>query len=288
MGGGKLAVVRGAGDLATAVGRRLHLCGFAVVHLEVPRPAAIRRAVAFASAIYDGTITVEGVTAELAQDGSAALEMVRRDRVPVMVDPEAKWLAECRPRVMVDATMAKGKRVLPGPTVRSMADYVVGLGPGFTAGADVHAVVETQRGHDLGRVITAGSAAPYTGMPGEVSGAGVERVLRSPGDGVFTSDRSIGDEISKGEAVAFVNGEPVVSAIGGVLRGLLFPGLAVRAGQKVGDVDPSGERRRCFTISDKANAVAGGVLEAVFSSLAGERAGASAENDREFHREGRA
>jgi xanthine dehydrogenase accessory factor len=262
-----LAVVRGAGDLATAVGRRLHLCGFAVVHLEIPRPVAIRRAVAFASAIYDGCITVEGVEAERAKDGAAALETARADKVAVMVDPEAGWLDRTRPRVLVDATMVKGKRALSRPTVLSMADFVVGLGPGFTVGADVHAVVETQRGHDLGRVLTAGCAAAFTGKPGDVSGATVERVLRAPRAGVFVSARSIGDEIQKGEPVASVDGEPVVSGINGVLRGLLFHGLEVSAGQKVGDVDPSGERQRCFTISDKANAVAGGVLEAVFASL---------------------
>ncbi len=259
-----LTVIRGAGDLATATGRRLHLCGFRVVHLEIARPAAIRRAVAFASAVYDGRITVEDVTALLAPDEPGARALISEGHVAVLVDAEAKCLASLEPVLVVDAVLAKRNL----GTSRWMAPCVVALGPGFTAGVDAHAVVETCRGHDLGRVYVTGTALPDTGIPGPIGGFGAERVLRAPRDGSFRTQRSIGDAVRAGEIVAEVEGVEIRASIAGVLRGLLHPGLEVHAGQKVGDVDPRGERGLCFTISDKANAVAGGVLEAAFRSEA--------------------
>ena len=257
-----LAVIRGAGDLATAVGRRLHLCGFSVAHLEIPRPTVIRRAVAFATAVYEGRSTVEEVTAVLARDAAAARVAVESGSVAVLVDPEARCLGELAPVLLVDAILAKRNT----GTRLEMAPCVVALGPGFTAGVDAHAVVETCRGHDLGRVYTSGAALPDTGVPGEVNGAGAERVLRAPCAGVFHPLCAIGERVGAGERVAEVGGAPVRSLLDGVLRGILHPGLDVAAGQKVGDVDPRGERRLCFTVSDKANAVAGGVLEAALRS----------------------
>ncbi len=254
----QLAVVRGAGDLGTAVGRRLHLCGFSVIHLEIARPAVIRRSVAFAAAVFEGRATVEDVTAVLARDTSEARAILSHG-VAVLIDPEAESLRALRPVVVVDAILAKRNT----GTTRAMAPCVVGLGPGFTAGVDVHAVVETCRGHDLGRVITSGTALPDTGIPGTIGGAGAERVLRAPCAGVFRPSKAIGDRVRAGDLLAEVGEAPIRSSIDGILRGVLYPGLSVSKGQKVGDVDPRGDRESCFTISDKANAVAGGVVEAV-------------------------
>jgi xanthine dehydrogenase accessory factor len=253
-----LAVVRGAGDLATGVGRRLQVCGFSVVHLEIPAPTVIRRRVAFASAVYQERITVEGVEAALARDVEAARAHLIDGMVAVLVDPAADSIASLRPLLVVDAILAKRNL----GTHRRMAPRVVALGPGFVAGLDVHAVVETCRGHDLGRVITEGAARPDTGIPGDVGGLRDERLLRAPRGGTFRPVREIGDIVRAGDVVAEVEGAPVPARTGGVLRGLLYPGLTAREGQKVGDVDPRGEPSLCFTISDKANAVAGGVLEA--------------------------
>ena len=252
------AVVRGAGDLATGVGRRLHLCGFSVVHLETSAPTVIRRSVAFASAVFQERITVEGVEAVLARDVASARVLLGQGRVAVLVDPDGASIGALRPLLVVDGILAKRNL----GTHRDMAPRVVGLGPGFVAGVDVHAVVETCRGHDLGRVLTSGGAASDTGVPGTIEGFGPERLLRAPRAGSFGPAKEIGDPVRAGEVVAEVDGAQVRAAIGGVVRGILYPGLAVREGQKVGDVDPRGLRSLCFTISDKANAVAGGVLEA--------------------------
>jgi len=257
-------VVRGAGDLATAVGRRLHLCGFGVVHLEIAQPAVIRRAVAFASAVEEGTVTVEGVTARLAADAEGALAVMAGNEVAVLIDPDMETLPALKPAVLVDATMLKGKRAHAAPTRLGLAPCVVGLGPGFEAGREVHFVVETARGHDLGRVLSTGSAESYTGVPGMIGGEGVRRVVRAPCTGRFTSERAIADLVEAGDTLARVEGVPVTAAIRGVVRGLLADGRMVREGQKLSDIDPRSDPRLCVTISDKANAVAGGVIEAVF------------------------
>lgn len=262
-----VVVVRGAGDLATAVGRRLHLCGFSVVHLETPAPTAIRLAVSFAAAVFEGSVAVEGVEARLARNPSEALALLEQGFVAVLVDPELESLPALSPALFVDASMLKGRRRPPVPTRRTLAPRVVALGPGFTAGEEAHAVVETQRGHDLGRVLWEGHASPYTGVPGEVGGAGAERVLRAPCGGIFEPLSAIGDSVGPCAPVARVGTAELFPAIPGVLRGLLHRGIEVREGQKVGDVDPRGERRLCFTVSDKANAVAGGVLEAAFCGI---------------------
>lgn len=259
-----IAVVRGAGDLATAVGRRLHLCGFSVAHLEIAQPTVIRRTVAFASAVFRGQVTVEGVEAVLAPDVAAARWLLEQGRVAVLIDPEAASIESLRPVLVVDAILAKrnlGTRL-------DMAPRVVALGPGFEAGVDVHAVVETCRGHDLGRVYTSGGARPDTGVPGAIGGAGAERVLRAPADGTFRPSKDIGEMVQPQDLVAEVDGVPLRSTIGGVLRGILHSGIQVFRGQKVGDVDPRGDASLCFTTSDKANAVAGGVLEAAFRESA--------------------
>ncbi|MFQ6058650.1 MAG: selenium-dependent molybdenum cofactor biosynthesis protein YqeB [Anaerolineae bacterium] len=253
-----VVVVKGGGDLATGVAHRLHRAGFRVVITELAQPRVIRRTVAFASAIYEGQVTVEGVVARQASLGEV-VGLLQEGVIPVLIDPAAEAVKVLRPLAVVDAIMAKRNT----GTRMSDAPIVVGLGPGFTAGLDVHAVVETQRGHDLGRVILKGSAAPDTGVPGAVGGVTTERVLRAPCDGTFRSQRAIGQRVEQGDVVADVDGVPVVARVGGVLRGLLADGLTVREGMKIGDVDPRGVVEHCFTISDKARAVGGGVLEAI-------------------------
>ncbi len=256
---GFLVVVKGGGDLATGVAHRLHRAGMWVIITELPQPTVIRRPVAFASAVFEGEISVEGVTARRVESVTQALACLDEGVVPVLVDPQAGVVRELRPDVVVDATIAKRNL----GTHISDAPIVVALGPGFTAGVDCHAVVETARGHYLGRVITQGQATPNTGVPGAVLGYTEERVIRAPCGGVFRGERQIGDRVEAGQTVARVDGEPVVARISGVLRGLLADGLPVHAGMKVGDVDPRGVVDHCFTISDKARAVGGGVLEAI-------------------------
>jgi len=254
-----VVLIKGGGDLASGVAHRLHRAGFQVVITELPQPTVIRRTVAFASAVFAGQVTVEGVTARRLDDLAAVPAALAEGIIPVLVDPQAEAVGRLQPGVVVDAIMAKRNT----GTRRTDAPIVVALGPGFVAGVDCHAVIETQRGHDLGRVILAGAAAPSTGEPGETAGVGGERVLRAPVAGTFRGRRRIGEPVAAGDVVAEVDGAPVVAAIAGVLRGLLHDGLAVHAGMKVGDVDPRGRPAYCFTISDKARAVAGGVLEAI-------------------------
>ncbi len=257
-------VVKGSGDLGSGVVWRLWRCGFPVIVLEQPRPTAIRRAVALASAVYEGTVTVEGLTARRAELEDVE-PLLARGQVPVLVDPRAMSLATLRPAVLVDAILAKRNT----GTGLTDAPLVVALGPGFCAGRDCHAVVETARGHTLGRVYWRGEALANSGVPGEVGGVGSQRVLRAPADGTFVPLAQIGDIVQAGQVLARVGEEPVTAQIPGVLRGLLQAGLPVTAGMKVGDVDPRGERSNCFIISDKALAVAGGVLEAILTWMHG-------------------
>jgi xanthine dehydrogenase accessory factor len=260
-----LAIVKGAGDLATGVGYRLHRVGFAVVMTEIAAPTPVRRTVSFAEAVYEGSWTVEGVEAVRVADAQGARAATAGGRVAVAVDPAAELVGLLRPPLLVDAILAK-RNVGTGI---DDARAVVALGPGFSAGRDCHAVVETMRGHTLGRVIYDGEALPNTGIPGEVGGFGAERVLRSPGAGVFRARRTIGDRVSAGEVVGDVDGLPVESAIAGVLRGILRDGLHVTPGFKVGDVDARAAREHCFAMSDKSLSVAGGVLEAAGTLLGG-------------------
>ncbi len=252
-------LVRGGGDLGTGSAHRLHRAGFRVVVSELPEPTVIRRAVAFASAVYEGSVEVEGVLAKLAQDVTEVRLLLQRDIVPVMVDPAGDAVPTLQPDVLVDARMAKRNL----GTKLTDATIVVGLGPGFCAGQDVHAVIETNRGHNLGRVILHGSAQPDTHIPGTVHGYGPGRVLRAPAAGQFRSLLQIGGYVEVGQVVAIIGEHPVRSLISGVLRGILHDGLWVHEGQKVGDVDPRSVVEHCFTISDKARAIGGAVLEAV-------------------------
>lgn len=263
-----IAVIRGAGDLASGVAIRLARCGVPVCMLELPEPLVVRRLASFAEAIFCGEFGVEQVGAQRANSLAEVRSIALGGRIPLLVDPDGelimqlgKVFPEVDYSVLVDARMLKR----PPGIGKEAANLVIGLGPGFTAGVDCHAVVETRRGHFLGRVIWQGSAQADTGLPDTVEGIGSRRVLRAPADGVLLAQREIGDRLEKGDLVATVAGQEVRAPFKGVLRGLLHPGLAVQRGLKIGDVDPRDDPRYCTLVSDKALAIGGGVLEAVFS-----------------------
>lgn len=259
-----LIIIRGAGDLATGTAIRLHNAGFPIIMLEVEKPTVIRRTVSFASAVYLNEISVEGIKAVYTSQ-SKAMDIALTGDIPVIVDPRGINIDNFKPLILIDAILAKKNL----GTSKDMADFVIALGPGFSAGIDCHAVIETQRGHLLGSVIYNGSAIPNTGIPGVIGGVGEDRVLHAPCAGVFAGTRKIGDIVNKNDIVGFVGNSPVVTKISGKLRGLLMDGLEVTPGFKVGDVDPRGEKIDHTTCSDKARAIAGGVLEAVMHFLAG-------------------
>lgn len=254
-----LVILRGGGDLGSGVAHRLVRANYAVAILEIEQPTVIRRRVAFASAVYDGETMVEGVKGLRVPDAPTALWATEQGMVPVLVDPTARLLSTLHPAALVDARLAK--RSLD--TQISDAPVIIGLGPGFVAGATVHAVIETQRGHDLGRVIYAGSASPDTGVPGTVGGEDARRVLRAPRAGVFRAHKQIGTVVKAGDIIGHIDDAPIRSLIDGVVRGIIHDGVSIVAGLKIGDVDPRGEAGHCFTISDKARAIGGGVLEAL-------------------------
>jgi len=258
-----LVVVKGGGDLASGVAVRLFRSGFPVVITELAQPMVIRRAVAFAEAVYTGETAIEDVVARRVDSVERIWPTLKEGQIPVIVDPEAHVVEELHPTVLVDAIIAKHNT----GTSLSDAPIVIALGPGFEAGVDAHAVIETNRGHYLGRVLWTGQAEPNTGIPSPVDGYSEERVLRAPVEGVVSAAKRIGELVQKGEVVARVNGIPVAATIPGVLRGLIKEGIKVAKGTKMGDIDPRGQPNHCFTISDKALAVGGGVLEAVLHNL---------------------
>jgi xanthine dehydrogenase accessory factor len=262
-----LVALKGAGDLATGVIHRLSRAGFAVMATELPQPTVLRRTVAFAEAVAMGEMTVEGITACRASSPGEIQAALVRGLVPLVVDPKGTMLRQMQPRVLVEATLSKYNS---GITMDDAA-LVIALGPGYEAGKDVHAVIETNRGHNLGRVYLQGCAEPNTGVPGTIGGYGIERILRAPCAGTLYGLRQIGDQVQEGEAVAVVNADdssmPITAAISGILRGLVRDGLPVSSGMKVGDIDPRAIREHCFTISDKSRAVGGGVLEAIMYLL---------------------
>lgn len=260
-------LVRGAGDLATGVIVRLHRCGFRVAVTECANPSAIRRRAALCEAVWQGQATVEGVTCRRVTDVNEATRVSQAGEVPLLVDERAACVSALRPAAVVDAILAKRNL----GTNRAMAPITVGLGPGFTAGEDVDAVVETMRGHHLGRVILQGAAIPNTGVPGVIAGYAAERVIHAPASGemVFVQDEKgqtidIGALVHKEQEIARVGGVPVLATIDGVLRGLIRAGYPVTEGLKIADIDPRPEQvAYCDTVSDKARAIGGGVVEAL-------------------------
>ena len=253
-----LTVIKGAGDLASGIALRLHHAGFSVAMTELPRPTVIRRTVSFAQAVTRGHCQVEDVTACLVSSVNDVLRTIRDGDIPVLVDPEAACVPILQPDILVDAILAKRNL----GTAITDAPVVIAAGPGFTAGVDCHAVIETMRGHYLGRVLLTGSAQENTNIPGLIGGFAGERVLRAPADGIFHALHEIGDTVKAGEAAGTVDGVPMLCQIDGVLRGILADGTPVVKGMKSGDVDPRCSIDHCWCVSDKALAVGGGVLEA--------------------------
>lgn len=251
--------IKGAGEMASAIAWRLHRGRFGRVYLmELAQPTAIRRRVAFSEAVYQGSQQVEDVTAVCVGDPASLDEVWRDGRIGLLIDPEWASIRVRRPDVLVDAILAKQNL----GTRRDEAPFVIALGPGFTAGVDAHVVIGTNRGHNLGRVYTTGADEPHTGVPGKIGGYTVERVIRAPCDGVFSTALDIGTCVREGEAIGAVGGQPLRAGIAGIMRGLLRSGATVRSGAKIGDIDPRGMPVYCETISDKARAIAGSVLEA--------------------------
>jgi xanthine dehydrogenase accessory factor len=257
-------LVRGGGDLASGVALRLHRCGMRIVIGELPEPLAVRRRVSFAEAVYTGFAMVEDCRARLVPDRGDILSINRildEGEIPVLIDPEGEAIKNLLPGVVVDARMLKEYKE-PFPRAGWL---LIGLGPGFVAGENCDAVIETNRGISLGRVYWKGSAEKNTCVPDLVAGKKEERVLRSPADGLLIPHAGIGDHLREGNLIAEVGGHPVRAAFAGVLRGLIHPGISVKKDMKIGDVDPRDDPRACIQVSDKSLAVAGGVLEAILS-----------------------
>ena len=258
-------VVRGGGDIATGTIHRLWKSGFKVLVLEIEYPAAIRRQVSVCEAVYQGTALVEGMTAVRIKDVREVDSVWQAGNIPVIVDPTGKSIDELKPDVVIDAILAKKNLGTTG----DMAPLTIALGPGFVAGQDVDYVIETSRGHNLGRIISEGPAKPNTGIPGVIAGYSKERVIHAPGEGIMRNAAHIGDVVSKGQVIGWIeqtNGEkiPVEATIPGVIRGLIRDAYPVTAGFKISDIDPrESELNNCFTISDKARCIAGSVLELV-------------------------
>lgn len=258
-------VLRGGGDLATGVIHRLHKCGFRVVVLECARPTAIRRKVAFCEAVYDGRAVVEDVVCRKVETIEECEDAWAGGEVPLLVDPQGTSIPQLSPHVVVDGILAKRNL---GTTI-TMAPLTIGLGPGFCAGEDVTYVVETQRGHDLGRIIEAGSALPNTGIPGIIGGYGRERVIHAPASGTIRLEAEIGQQVEQEEILAYIGEAPVRAPLTGVLRGIIRDGFPVKEGMKIADIDPrKEEQKNCFTISDKARCIAGSVLELICRKIA--------------------
>lgn len=252
-------LIKGAGDLASGIALRLHRCGFRILMTETAVPTTVRRTVAFSPAVYLGECKVEDVTGICCTTLAEAEQVMKEGRIAVMVDETACVKEDWRPDVLVDAILAKrnlGTGITDAPTV-------IGVGPGFTAGEDCHCVVETKRGHYLGRCIWQGSAIPNTGVPGMIGGYALERLIKATGDGVFRGCVTIGAEVKKGDLVGYAGETPVYALIDGVVRGLLQDGVEVFTGMKAGDIDPRCEVEHCDTVSDKASSIGGGVLEGI-------------------------
>lgn len=252
-------LIKGAGDLATGIAYRLFMAGYELLMTDIQAPTTVRRTVAFSRAVTDKEAEVEGVKAVLVQNLEEAEKAAKEGKIPVIVDAKAEIKDSYHPQVIVDAIIAKknlGTRITDAP-------LVIGVGPGFEAGKDCHSVIETKRGHTMGKVIKSGAAIPNTGVPGDVGGFTVERIIRAAADGEFVPVAAIGDKVEKGELVAYSGGQPVYAKMPGLVRGMLQSGLTVFKGMKCGDIDARCELFHCFTISDKAMAIGGGVLEEV-------------------------
>ena len=254
-----MILIKGAGDLATGVAHRLKKCGFKIVMTEISEPTTIRRTVAFSQAVYDKEVEVEGIKAVLACKKNDINRIIEDGNIAIVVDEDAKIAGKIKPDIIIDAIIAKKNLA----THIEDAKIVIALGPGFTAGVDCHCVIETKRGHYLGKSIYSGSAIPNTGVPGDIGGYTKERIIRAANDGKILPISKIGDYVEQGDIVAYVNEIPIFAEINGIVRGMLQKDVNVFKGMKSGDIDPRCEKNHCFTISDKARSIGGGVLEAI-------------------------
>jgi xanthine dehydrogenase accessory factor len=258
-----VVVIKGAGEMATGIAHRLYRSRIQqIVMTEIPEPVTVRRTVAFSEVVYEKEMTVEGVQAELVEKVDKARDIWKKGRIAVVVDPEWKDISVLRPDIVIDAIMAKRNL----GTKRTEAPFVVGVGPGFSAPGDVHVVVESNRGHNLGRVIYNGAAEPHTGVPGPTMGYTSERVLRSPHEGFVRHVKSLGNSVKKGDIILYVDGTPVQAPIDGLLRGLIRE-IRIMGNEKIGDIDPRDIKEYCFSITEKARAIGGGVLEAIMHAF---------------------
>jgi xanthine dehydrogenase accessory factor len=256
-----LVIVRGGGDLGTGVAARLWRVGFAVLVTEIDRPLAIRRLVALAEAVYAGSVAIEDLRGMRVETPTEAMGALKAGSIPILIDPGADLRSHVHLDALVDARMTKAAPDLG----LDAAPVVIGLGPGFTAGQDCHAIVETNRGHTMGRVIWQGVAAADTQVPEPVGGVDIDRVLRAPGDGILRARAELGSVVRRGQVIAEVDGTSLPAPFDGALRGLLHDGLIVNRGAKIGDLDPRADPAYCRLISDKSLAVGGGVLEVLLS-----------------------
>lgn len=257
-------LLRGGGDLASGVALRLHRAGLRIAIIELEQPLMVRRSVSFAEAVYAGAIEIEGVVARRVQKVIVADAVAAEGEIPVLVDPKLESLPTLAPVALVDARMTKR----PPETDLGIAPLVVGLGPGFEAGKNCHAVVETMRGHSLGRVIWQGGAQPDTGVPGTIASQNSDRVLRAPADGRVEPLAEIGQRLKQGQPLARVGDAELTAPFDGVLRGLVHPSLEVKQGMKIGDIDPRNDPSYCWRVSDKSLSIGGGVLEALLTQPA--------------------
>ncbi len=260
--------IKGAGDLASGIALRMHRCGYSVVMSDIAAPTTVRRTVAFSPAVYLGESQVEEVRGILCRGMEEVQHCFTEAAVAVMVDEDARLCRAYQPDILIDAIIAKRNihtsiKDAPGP---------IAVGPAFMAGRDCHAVVETKRGHNLGRVIWQGSAAENTGIPGNIGGYDKERIIRASGDGIFRAKVQIGDFVRRGDLLGYAGAAPIYALIDGIVRGILQDDIYVREGMKAGDIDPRCEKENCYTVSDKAYSVGGGVLEAVLCLTEGRRA----------------
>ena len=254
-----LVVIKGAGDLATGIAYRLNKSGFDVVMTEIDKPTTVRRTVAFSQAIFDNEVEIEGIKGIKVRNINEIYDEIKKNNIPVIIDKKADIIKELKPEAVVDAIIAKKNL---GTSIKD-APIVIGVGPGFEAKVDCHLVVETKRGHYLGKVIENGTAIPNTGVPGNIGGYTKERIIRASADGEIKPVVSIGEFVMKGQVVAYIDGVEVLAEIDGIVRGMLQEGIEVFKGMKSGDIDPRCEKDHCFTISDKARSIGGGVLEAI-------------------------
>lgn len=254
-----IVLIKGAGDLATGIAYRLKKSGFDIVMTEIDNPTTVRRTVAFSQAIFDNEIEIEGIKGIKVNNINEIHKEIKKGNIPIIIDKEANIIKKLKPKVIVDAIIAKKNL---GTSIND-APIVIGVGPGFEAKKDCHLVIETKRGHYLGKVIEEGSAIPNTGIPGNIGGYTKERIIRASSNGKIRPVVKIGDYVKKGEVIAYIDGVEVVAEIDGIVRGMLQEGIEVFKGMKSGDIDPRCEKDHCFTISDKARSIGGGVLEAI-------------------------